>query len=145
MNGHTKTPTHERSQTAVLSWQHLIFVKLYISYQICAKCTFNMHFDRVEEVDNLLEMNDTSVTMLRSMYTKYLLCTCEKTENEPINEAVCSKKHNIICDDIPTKTYQKNTCHSNRRRRSLQGRISYIPNNFVQHQNRIKASLEINR
>ena len=89
-------------------------------------------------------MNDTDVMQLDSFQTQYLICTCdeEKAGNGIINEALCKKETNIICDVIPTKSYQKNTCHAKRMRRSLQTRVSYIPNNFVQHQNRKKVCLE---
>nr|XP_022320846.1 uncharacterized protein LOC111123050 [Crassostrea virginica] len=96
----------------------------------------------VDDADNLLEMNDSSVVEMRPMHSSYLLCSCNYTLNggDPINEAVCSKEKNIICDVFPTKSYQKNTCHAKRRRRSLQERLTYIPNNFVEHEDRKKRS-----
>lgn len=103
-----------------------------------------LFFDSVDDADNLLEMNDSSVVEMRPMHSSYLLCSCNYTLNggDPINEAVCSKEKNIICDVFPTKSYQKNTCHAKRRRRSLQERLTYIPNNFVEHEDRKKAILE---
>ena len=86
-------------------------------------------------------MNDYNVSQLTSMHTQFRVCTCRNGGYNPVNEALCSQQRNIICDVIPTTSYQKNTCHAKRSRRSLQARISYIPNNFVQHQNRKKASL----
>lgn len=99
-----------------------------------------MFFNRVDDADNLLKMDDVEITQLGSLHTQYLLCTCAKMGSQPTNEAICSKEKNVVCDIIPTKALQKNTCHAQRRRRSLQSRISYIPNNFVQHQNRKMAS-----
>lgn len=101
-----------------------------------------MHFNRVDDADNLLEMNDIEITQLGSLHTQYFFCTCEKTGNQPIIEAVCSREKAIVCDIYPTKALQKNTCQA-KRRRFLQERLSYIPNNYVQHQNREKASKEI--
>ncbi|XP_078322917.1 uncharacterized protein LOC144622187 [Crassostrea virginica] len=73
---------------------------------------------RVEDADNLLEMNDINVKQLTSMHTQYRVCTCGNGGNMPVNEALCSQQKNIICDVIQTVSYQKNTCYAKRNRRS---------------------------
>lgn len=84
-------------------------------------------------------MPDETVTQLDPMRTTYSVCHCDN-EGEIENEAICSSDKTIPCDIIQTKPYQKNTCYAKRRRRSLQTRLTYIPDNFVQHIERQKAS-----
>lgn len=96
-------------------------------------------FHRVEDAENLLEMPDENVTQLSPLRSSYFLCTCENHDSKVLNETVCSKDKTISCDVFKTKRYQKNTCFASRKRRSLQANLSFIPNNFVQHTNRLKA------
>ena len=84
-------------------------------------------------------MDDDMVVQLPPMNISYTLCTCENDDPSIENEAVCSSEKQISCDIVPSKPYQKNTCYAKRRRRSLQERLSYIPNNLVKHHNRIKV------
>lgn len=79
-----------------------------------------------------------NVTQLGPLRSSYLVCTCDESETF-LNEANCTKAKSIACDVFHTKPYQKNTCHAKRNRRSLQENLSFIPSNFVQHNNRRKA------
>lgn len=91
-------------------------------------------------------MPDENVTQLSPMRSSYVVCTCDNDKTDNIlNEAVCSKEKSITCDVIRSKPYQRNTCYAKRKRRALQSRLSFIPNNFVQHHNRLKASNSILR
>lgn len=86
-------------------------------------------------------MPDENVTQLSPMRSSYVVCTCDNDKTDNIlNEAVCSKEKSITCDVIRSKPYQRNTCYAKRKRRALQSKLSFIPNNFVQHHNRLKAS-----
>lgn len=102
-------------------------------------------FLRVEDEDNLLEMPDDNIHQLKPMPLTNIVCTCdtEKSDKEKPNamlsEADCSAEKSIICDVVKTKPYQKNTCYAKRMRRSLQTRLSFIPDNFVHHHIRQKA------
>lgn len=104
-----------------------------------------LNFLSVRDNENLLEMPDEKVTQLSPMRSSYVVCTCDNdNDNNILNEAVCSKDKSIACDVIQTKPYQKNTCYAKRKRRALQTNLSFIPNNFVQHHNRLKVRKYLN-
>lgn len=100
---------------------------------------------RVKDEDNLLEMPDDHIHQLKPMPLTNIVCTCdtEKRDKEKpkgmLSEADCSTDKSIICDVVKTKPLQKNTCYAKRMRRSLQTRLSFIPDNFVHHSIRQKA------
>lgn len=104
-------------------------------------------FLRVEDKDNLLEMPDGNIQQLKPLPESNIVCICDDKKSDAENpnglltEADCSKDRSIICDIVQTKPYQKNTCHAKRMRRSLQTRLSFIPDNFVHHHIRQKARL----
>lgn len=85
-------------------------------------------------------MPDENVTQLASLHTSYVVCTCESNDTISItNEATCSNEKRITCDIFKSKPLQKNTCYARRMKRSLQEKLSYIPNNFIPHHHREKV------
>lgn len=127
-------PLFDQKQLALCIFStHAILLMIYSSNVLLDV------FLSVDYVDNLLEMPDETVTQLDPMRTTYTVCHCDN-EGEIENEAICSSDKTIACDVLQTKPYQKNTCYAKRKRRSLQTRLAYIPDNFVQHIERQKAS-----
>lgn len=104
-----------------------------------------LFFLRVEDKDNLLEMPDDKIQQLKPLPNSNMVCICDDKKSDAedpqhmLTEADCSKDRSIICDVVQTKPYQKNICHAKRMRRSLQSRLSFIPDNFVHHHIRQKA------
>lgn len=99
----------------------------------------------VKDEDNLLQMPDDKIHQLKPLPLTNIVCTCDtekrdkENPNGMLSEADCSTDKSIICDVVKTKPYQKNTCYAKRMRRSLQTRLSFIPDNFVHHRIRQKA------
>lgn len=94
-------------------------------------------------------MPDVNIQQLKPLPESNMVCICDDNKsdkenpNELLTEADCSNDRSIICDVVQTQPVQKNTCHTKRMRRSLQTRLSFIPDNFVHHHIRQKAGFSL--